>query len=157
MLPKVSKIEKNKFPKMGKFPKLKNCRSSQHILWIFPKFLENVFESPQPQSQSHNFQNAQLLPDTRMWKKWANPPYTFKFRVWVYSVKNPDQIMAGAKPELSQMGPYTFDKKLENRVEFLFYKFQENWRSTLNAWITQIATDFMPKITIILIWLWLFL
>ncbi|PAV80032.1 hypothetical protein WR25_23005 [Diploscapter pachys] len=51
-----------------------------------------------------------------MWKKWANPPYIFKFRVWVYSVKNPDQIMAGAKPELSQMGPYTFDKKMENRV-----------------------------------------
>ena len=52
--------------------------------------------------------------------KWLHPTYRQTFNIYVYSVKNPDEFMAGAVPEVTQSGPYVFDKKMEHKVQFIF-------------------------------------
>ncbi|KAK6018291.1 CD36 family protein, partial [Ostertagia ostertagi] len=49
-------------------------------------------------------------------EKWANPQYEILFKVYVHSIKNPDEIMNGAIPEVTESGPYTFNKKVTNKV-----------------------------------------
>uniref|UniRef100_A0A1I7XQY7 Protein croquemort n=1 Tax=Heterorhabditis bacteriophora TaxID=37862 RepID=A0A1I7XQY7_HETBA len=61
-------------------------------------------------------QNSHLVENSRLMAKWKNPEYKIQFKLYVYSVKNPDEIMAGEIPEVSGNGPYVFDKKLENRL-----------------------------------------
>ena len=37
-------------------------------------------------------------------------------QVYAHSVKNPDEIMEGAIPEMIESGPYIFDKTVTNKV-----------------------------------------
>ncbi|EFO94384.1 CRE-SCAV-2 protein [Caenorhabditis remanei] len=60
--------------------------------------------------------NSRLINGSILWKKWTVPDYRIRFNLFVYSMKNPDEFMNGAIPEVSGSGPYVFDKKLENRV-----------------------------------------
>lgn len=61
-------------------------------------------------------ENVKLVEGTRMMEKWMKPEYEILFKVYVHSVKNPDEIMGGAIPEVKQSGPYTFNKKVSNKV-----------------------------------------
>ncbi|CAB3401786.1 unnamed protein product [Caenorhabditis bovis] len=61
-------------------------------------------------------QNSRLVDGSTLMEKWKKPDYRMKFRLFVFSTKNPDEFMAGARPEVVRSGPYVFDKKLENRV-----------------------------------------
>ncbi|PIC40557.1 hypothetical protein B9Z55_011856 [Caenorhabditis nigoni] len=81
--------------------------------------------------------NSRLINGSVLWQKWTMPEYKIRFNLFVYSMKNPDEFMNGAIPEVSGSGPYVFDKKLENRVvsasngtvkyqRFLSYKFNED-------------------------------
>lgn len=36
--------------------------------------------------------------------------------MYVHSIKNPDEIMEGAIPEVNESGPYTFNKIVTNKV-----------------------------------------
>ena len=69
-----------------------------------------------PNSHPPLFQNSRLINGSILWKKWTVPDYRIRFNLFVYSMKNPDEFMNGAIPEVSGSGPYVFDKKLENRV-----------------------------------------
>ncbi|CAD6196217.1 unnamed protein product [Caenorhabditis auriculariae] len=60
--------------------------------------------------------NSRLLSGSLLMDKWKNPAYKMKFKLFVYSMKNPDEFMAGAIPEVSGSGPYTFDKTMQNHV-----------------------------------------
>ncbi|PIO58288.1 hypothetical protein TELCIR_20280 [Teladorsagia circumcincta] len=60
--------------------------------------------------------NAKLVEDSRLMEKWTNPEYEILFKVYVHSIKNPDEIMNGAIPEVTESGPYTFTKKVTNKV-----------------------------------------
>ncbi|VDL64923.1 unnamed protein product [Nippostrongylus brasiliensis] len=75
-----------------------------HLI-IVPMFVQNSI-----------IENTQLLEGTRMMEKWMRPEYDVWFKVYVYSIKNPDQIMEGEIPEVKESGPYTFKKTIENKV-----------------------------------------
>ncbi|VDM55255.1 unnamed protein product [Angiostrongylus costaricensis] len=47
---------------------------------------------------------------------WMHPKYEFLFKAYAYSIKNPDEIMEGAIPEVKESGPYTFTKNVVNKV-----------------------------------------
>uniref|UniRef100_A0A1I7UR68 Lysosome membrane protein 2 n=1 Tax=Caenorhabditis tropicalis TaxID=1561998 RepID=A0A1I7UR68_9PELO len=81
-------------------------------------------------------ENSRLVNGSILWEKWTLPEYKIRFNIYVYSMKNPDEFMNGAIPEVSESGPYVFNKKLENRVveaangtvkyqRFLTYHFNE--------------------------------
>uniref|UniRef100_A0A1I7ZNN7 Lysosome membrane protein 2 n=1 Tax=Steinernema glaseri TaxID=37863 RepID=A0A1I7ZNN7_9BILA len=56
-------------------------------------------------------------------EKWRAPKYDMKMEIYVYSVKNAqDVVEKGAKPILEQKGPYTFEEKTEKT----WYKFTHN-------------------------------
>ncbi|KAK5980974.1 Lysosome membrane protein 2, partial [Trichostrongylus colubriformis] len=61
-------------------------------------------------------ENAKLVEGSRLMNKWMNPQYEVLFKVYVHSIKNPDEIMNGAIPEVNESGPYTFTKKMTNKV-----------------------------------------
>ncbi|KAJ1374891.1 hypothetical protein KIN20_037998 [Parelaphostrongylus tenuis] len=60
--------------------------------------------------------NANLADGSQMMNSWTNPKYEILFKVYAYSVKNPDEIMEGAIPEVKESGPYTFTKNVVNKV-----------------------------------------
>ncbi|CAI4230681.1 unnamed protein product [Auanema sp. JU1783] len=61
-------------------------------------------------------ENSQLLEGSRLMEEWKTPKYNMLFKLYVYSVKNPDEFMAGDKPVVTGMGPYTFREKMEHKV-----------------------------------------
>ncbi|KHN88685.1 Lysosome membrane protein 2 [Toxocara canis] len=60
--------------------------------------------------------NANLREGTEMYEKWLNPPYKSKTEIYVYSVKNPDEILNGSKPEVRTIGPYVYSQKMGKEV-----------------------------------------
>ncbi|PIO65220.1 hypothetical protein TELCIR_13122, partial [Teladorsagia circumcincta] len=76
-------------------------------------------EDPGPSLGNNNvnkvMRNAKLVEDSRLMEKWTNPEYEILFKVYVHSIKNPDEIMNGAIPEVTESGPYTFTKKVTNK------------------------------------------
>ncbi|EYC20723.1 hypothetical protein Y032_0021g390 [Ancylostoma ceylanicum] len=61
-------------------------------------------------------ENTQLVEGSRMMESWMHPEYKVLFKLYVRSVKNPDEIMEGAIPEVNESGPYTFNKITTNKV-----------------------------------------
>uniref|UniRef100_A0A0M3IUL3 Scavenger receptor class B member 2 n=1 Tax=Ascaris lumbricoides TaxID=6252 RepID=A0A0M3IUL3_ASCLU len=51
-----------------------------------------------------------------LYEKWLNPPYKSATEIYAYSVKNPDEIMNGSKPEISTIGPYVYDEKMSKKI-----------------------------------------
>ncbi|KAJ8687778.1 hypothetical protein QAD02_023572 [Eretmocerus hayati] len=41
---------------------------------------------------------------------WSKFPFFLEFRIWLFNVTNPDEIKAGAKPILREVGPYFFEE-----------------------------------------------
>uniref|UniRef100_A0A914USG3 Uncharacterized protein n=1 Tax=Plectus sambesii TaxID=2011161 RepID=A0A914USG3_9BILA len=63
--------------------------------------------------------NAPLRKDGTMTEKWANPQYNVQMQVYTYSVKNPNEVVEGAKPSLARKGPYTFrQRQRKEDIEF---------------------------------------
>ncbi|ETN71150.1 CD36 family protein [Necator americanus] len=61
-------------------------------------------------------ENTRLVEGSRMMESWMHPEYKILFKIFVHSIKNPDEIMEGAIPELSESGPYTFNRFITNKV-----------------------------------------
>lgn len=36
-------------------------------------------------------------------------PFPVDYRVYVFNISNPDEVMAGGKPKLQEIGPYYFE------------------------------------------------
>ncbi|CAJ0600540.1 unnamed protein product [Cylicocyclus nassatus] len=62
------------------------------------------------------FKNTRLIEGSQLMKGWSQPAYDLLFKVYVHSIKNPDEIMEGAVPEVNESGPYTFSKTVTNKV-----------------------------------------
>ncbi|XP_072171405.1 lysosome membrane protein 2-like [Diadema setosum] len=41
-------------------------------------------------------------------QEWANPPSPIFFEIYVWNLENPKEVAAGAKPNITQKGPYTY-------------------------------------------------
>ena len=39
---------------------------------------------------------------------WQHPPIPIYMQVWVFDCTNSDDVIAGAKPNVTQRGPYTY-------------------------------------------------
>lgn len=43
-----------------------------------------------------------------MRKAWEESPVPIPLRIYLFNVTNPDEVDAGEKPNLQEVGPYTF-------------------------------------------------
>ncbi|XP_054015227.1 sensory neuron membrane protein 1-like [Hylaeus anthracinus] len=51
-----------------------------------------------------------LKPGSEIREMWSNFPFPVDFRIYLFNVTNPDEITAGAKPILKEVGPYFYDE-----------------------------------------------
>lgn len=49
-------------------------------------------------------------------------PFAINFRVYIFNVTNPDEVTAGGKPILQELGPYHFEF-VPTQNSFCFHKF----------------------------------
>jgi scavenger receptor class B protein 1 len=40
---------------------------------------------------------------------WSKIPFALEFRIYLFNVTNPDEIKAGQKPILKEVGPFFFE------------------------------------------------
>uniref|UniRef100_A0AAY4C362 Uncharacterized protein n=1 Tax=Denticeps clupeoides TaxID=299321 RepID=A0AAY4C362_9TELE len=61
-----------------------------------------------------------LTPDSRVLDSWINPPPPVYMQYYFFNVTNPDVILAGGKPSVTQIGPYTYrEYRPRENVTFL--------------------------------------
>ena len=53
-------------------------------------------------------QEIVLVEGSRVWAAWKNPPPPVYMEYFFYNVTNVKEILQGAKPEVNQVGPYTY-------------------------------------------------
>ncbi|XP_011499318.1 PREDICTED: sensory neuron membrane protein 1 [Ceratosolen solmsi marchali] len=66
---------------------------------IFPKVLKSKIHS-----------QVALKPGSDMRGMWSKLPFALEFRVYLFNVTNPDEIKAGQKPILREVGPFFFEE-----------------------------------------------
>ncbi|GMR41078.1 hypothetical protein PMAYCL1PPCAC_11273, partial [Pristionchus mayeri] len=59
---------------------------------------------------------SELVEGSEVMERWKNPKFKMQFKVFVFSVKNPDQVLEGATPILKESGPYVWDKVMRHEV-----------------------------------------
>ncbi|BES93073.1 Sensory neuron membrane protein 1 [Nesidiocoris tenuis] len=75
--------------------------------WGFNKFLNSQIA-----------QTVQLRKGNEMRDNWAKFPISLEFRVYLFNLTNADEVAAGGKPKVQQVGPYFFDEwKEKGRLE----------------------------------------
>ncbi|XP_075972568.1 sensory neuron membrane protein 2-like [Anticarsia gemmatalis] len=60
--------------------------------------------------------NVQLENNSMMFDKWVKMPMPLEFKVYVFNVTNADEVNAGAKPVLSEIGPYVYKQYRERTI-----------------------------------------
>ncbi|XP_020325773.2 lysosome membrane protein 2 [Oncorhynchus kisutch] len=89
-----------------------------HLLFIgIGLFVAQVF-----QTVIHNRLKKELTltEGSRVFETWKNPPPPIFMQYFFFNVTNPDEFLAGAKPFVSQVGPYTYrEYRLKENVTFL--------------------------------------
>lgn len=45
---------------------------------------------------------------TKQYERWEELPFEIDFKVYIFHVENPDEVMQGMKPELTEKGPYIY-------------------------------------------------
>lgn len=60
--------------------------------------------------------NVQLVNDSMMFDKWVKLPMPLDFKVYVFNVTNSEQVNAGEKPMLKEIGPYVYKQYRERTV-----------------------------------------
>lgn len=53
-------------------------------------------------------QEIVLVEGSRVFESWKTPPPPVFMEFFFFNVTNLDQLMAGGKPEVTQVGPYTY-------------------------------------------------
>lgn len=54
------------------------------------------------------FQEMTLTENSRVLDGWINPPPPVYMQYYFFNVTNSEEVMMGAKPIVSQIGPYTY-------------------------------------------------
>lgn len=61
-----------------------------------------------------------LKPNTDRFKMWVKPPVKIYRKYYFFNVENSKEVLQGAKPILTERGPYVYSQILEKRnVQFL--------------------------------------
>ncbi|XP_044745604.1 sensory neuron membrane protein 2-like [Coccinella septempunctata] len=55
------------------------------------------------------WENVVLQENTEQWEMFKEMPFPFTFKVYFFHVENPQGILSGEKPVLSEKGPYIYD------------------------------------------------
>ena len=50
----------------------------------------------------------QLKNGSLVFKEWTKPSTPMYMKYFVFHVTNPDEVMKGASPNVTQMGPYSY-------------------------------------------------
>lgn len=53
-------------------------------------------------------QNARLVAETEQYERWENLPFPLQFKVYVFNVSNPEEILSGATPIVQEIGPFVY-------------------------------------------------
>ncbi|EJD75031.1 hypothetical protein LOAG_17741 [Loa loa] len=106
----------------GKKCKLKTirCRIIQVLLFVIGVILtlfgiSMIFLAPHL-INTRIYQQKNIARNNELYHLWKNPDYKFNSEIFVYSVKNPHQILDGNKPEMIQIGPYAYEVSLEKNI-----------------------------------------
>ncbi|XP_023327668.1 protein peste isoform X2 [Eurytemora carolleeae] len=83
----------------------------------------------------HNIVRSQLIlsPGTQGYEAWSKPQISTYIRFYLFSVLNPEEVEAGGKPRLEQIGPFVYREELE-RVDQDFSKFGNVNFRTRKVW-----------------------
>lgn len=54
-------------------------------------------------------QQLQLKPGTKMREMFVTIPFPLDFKVNVFNITNPDEVITGGKPIVQEIGPYYFE------------------------------------------------
>lgn len=55
------------------------------------------------------FQNVALKEGTQAYGEWKNQSFPLKFKIHFFNVTNPYEVQNGARPILTEMGPYVYE------------------------------------------------
>ena len=90
---------------------------------IFPPFLKSQIKK-----------QVGLKPGSDMRELWSTFPLPLDFKIYIFNVSNPTEILAGAKPIVQEVGPFFYDEykhkvNLEDREEddTVEYNFKSTW------------------------------
>jgi hypothetical protein len=50
-----------------------------------------------------------LKPGTQVRETWEKPPFHLDFKVYIFNITNPLEVVQGKKPILEEIGPYFFE------------------------------------------------
>ncbi|KAK9871468.1 hypothetical protein WA026_012842 [Henosepilachna vigintioctopunctata] len=65
---------------------------------IFPKIVEKKV-----------WEQAVLANNTQQWELFKKLPFPFTFKVYIFNVDNPEGILLGEKPKVTEKGPFVYD------------------------------------------------
>ncbi|XP_022900295.1 sensory neuron membrane protein 2-like [Onthophagus taurus] len=54
-------------------------------------------------------ENVQLIEGSEAYERWEETPVVMKFKVHIFTVTNPDDVIAGGTPKVEEKGPYVYD------------------------------------------------
>lgn len=54
-------------------------------------------------------QQLRVTPGTMTRGMFVNVPFPLRFGVYILNVTNPDEVTAGGKPKLQELGPFFFE------------------------------------------------
>lgn len=94
---------------------------------LTPNYFE-FLRSPKINLKSHVTQQLRVTPGTMTRSIYEAIPFALDFRVYILNITNPDEVTAGGKPILEEIGPYHFEYVLKqnenlNRNNHFFAKF----------------------------------
>ena len=49
-------------------------------------------------------------------KMYEKVPFPIHYRVYIHNITNPDEVTAGGKPKLQEIGPYYFELVLLSNI-----------------------------------------
>lgn len=82
----------------GNFSLLKFFSSFSYVFQFFDIFFVCL-----------SYQQLKLTPGTKMRDMFVEIPFPLDFRIYIWNVTNPDEVSAGGKPNLMEIGPYYFE------------------------------------------------
>lgn len=72
------------------------------------KFIKYRYNSIQLEHTRLSQQQTVLEEGTEQFERWVNLPQPLHFKVYIFNVTNPKEVMKGATPTVKEVGPYVY-------------------------------------------------